>query len=66
MPEFNAAPSFEKKRYIEYVLFLEDFRRSNPEKFSSTKNPGLPPWITMVFSTAIANLVQFLQFLFTI
>ena len=60
MSEFNADPQFYKIRYIEYN------RRANPEKFSSTKNPALPPWITMVFSTATANLVQFLQFLFTI
>ena len=59
-------PHRKKKVHRICFIFIEDFRRSNPEKFNSTKNPGLPPWITMVFSTAIANLVQFLQFLFTI
>ena len=38
----QSCPLIWKKRYIENVLFLEDFRRYNPEKFSSTKKPWAP------------------------
>ena len=39
------------------------FRGFILQKFSSTKNPALPPWFS---STATAKLIQFHQFLFTI